>query len=73
MIFHESPFGDWLGAIVDPPIFVDEFQPWESGDYYRTVNLMHRRRRQEQQRLDRLSNVRRSKRAAELRRRRGRG
>jgi hypothetical protein len=72
MIFHESPFGDWLSALIDPPTYTEEFAWEERGEYYRTDNLIRRRKSQEQRRLDRWSNVRRAKRARELDRRRNR-
>lgn len=72
MIFHGSPFGDWIDAIVDPPTFVDEFAWEDRGEYYKTDNLIRGRKAQEKRRLDRWSNVRRAKRARELDRRRTR-
>ena len=73
---------NYLGLVLPQPTgfaaglsdveFVDEFQWFDRGIYYRVTNLMNGRKRHEQQRLDRWSNVRRANRARELDRRRKR-
>jgi hypothetical protein len=71
VIFHESPFGDWLQELDEPSLIFDECTWFDIGAYYATANVMRHKRSYEQRRFDRWSNVRRAKRARELDRRRG--